>query len=105
MYLSVTYCESTILAKVRFTNGDLYLRNVLGLSYNHKSVYRIYRELELRLKIKPKYHIKRNKPQKLAVPTCLNQGWSMDFMHNALIDGRVIIPSDKAAFKVMYLAT
>ena len=31
----------------------LYLRNVLGMPYNHKRVYRIYRELELNLSIKP----------------------------------------------------
>ena len=41
----------------------LYLRNVLGLPYNHKRVYRIYRELELNLRIKPKRRIKRDKPQ------------------------------------------
>jgi len=32
----------------------LYLRNVQGLGYNHKRVYRIYRELELNLRIKPR---------------------------------------------------
>lgn len=31
----------------------LYLRNVQGLPYNHKRVYRIYCELELNLRIKP----------------------------------------------------
>ncbi len=32
----------------------LYLRNVKGYKWNHKRVYRIYRELELNLRIKPK---------------------------------------------------
>ena len=32
----------------------LYLRNVKGFAWNHKRVYRIYRELELNLRIKPK---------------------------------------------------
>jgi putative transposase len=32
----------------------LYLRNVKGYGWNHKRVYRIYRELELNLRIKPK---------------------------------------------------
>ena len=32
----------------------LYLRNVKGFRWNHKRVYRIYRELELNLRIKPK---------------------------------------------------
>ena len=32
----------------------LYLRNVKGFGWNHKRVYRIYRELELNLRIKPR---------------------------------------------------
>ena len=32
----------------------LYLRNVQLLKFNHKRVYRIYRELELNLRIKPR---------------------------------------------------
>lgn len=39
-----------------------YLRNVKGFSWNHKQVYRIYRELELNLRIKPKKRIVREKP-------------------------------------------
>ncbi|MGP9517207.1 MULTISPECIES: DDE-type integrase/transposase/recombinase, partial [unclassified Psychrobacter] len=66
----------------------LTLRNVLGLQYNHKRVYRIYCELELNLRIKPKRRIKRAKPIPLAVPDRINQSWSMDFMHDSLTDGR-----------------
>ena len=66
----------------------LTLRNVLGLPYNHKRVYRIYCELELNLRIKPKRRIKRAKPIPLAVPDRINQSWSMDFMHDSLTDGR-----------------
>ena len=36
----------------------LYLRNVQAYAWNHKRVYRIYRELELNLRIKPKRRIK-----------------------------------------------
>lgn len=32
----------------------MYLRNVKGFSWNHKRVYRIYRELKLNLRIKPR---------------------------------------------------
>ena len=35
----------------------LYLRNVKGFLWNHKCIYRIYRELELNLRIKPKKRI------------------------------------------------
>jgi putative transposase len=66
----------------------LYLRNVKGFGWNHKRVYRIYRELELNLRIKPKKRLKRDKPEPLAVPESLNQTWSMDFMHDQLSDGR-----------------
>ncbi len=66
----------------------LYLRNVKGYKFNHKRVYRIYRELELNLRIKPKSRIKRDKPEALSVPTSINQAWSMDFMFDTLDDGR-----------------
>ena len=66
----------------------LHLRNVRGFAWNHKRVYRIYRELELNLRIKPKKRIVRKKPQPLAVPDAINQVWSMDFMHDQLSDGR-----------------
>ena len=66
----------------------MYLRNVKGFGWNHKRVYRIYRELELNLRIKPKKRLKRDKPEQLAVPQTINETWSMDFMHDQLNDGR-----------------
>jgi putative transposase len=66
----------------------LYLRNVKGFRWNHKRVYRIYRELELNLRIKPKKRLLRQLPQPLTVPLTLNEVWSMDFMHDQLSDGR-----------------
>lgn len=66
----------------------LYLRNVKGYRWNHKRVYRIYRELELNLRIKPKKRIEREKPEPLSVPEAINEVWSMDFMHDQLSDGR-----------------
>jgi len=66
----------------------LYLRNVKGYPWNHKRVYRIYRELELNLRIKPRKRLVREKPEPLAVPTAINISWSMDFMHDQLEDGR-----------------
>lgn len=66
----------------------LTLRNVLGLLYNHKRVYRIYCELEFNLRIKPRRRIKRAKPVLLAVPDNINQSWSIDFIHDALTGSR-----------------
>lgn len=66
----------------------LYLRNVKGYPWNHKRVYRIYRALELNLRIKPKKRLQREKPEPLAVPSQINHTLSMDFMHDQLADGR-----------------
>ena len=50
------------LTKARKTWGFglcfLHLRNVQGHGWNHKRVYRIYREQELNLRIKPRIRIK-----------------------------------------------
>ena len=62
--------------------------NVRRFAWNHKRVYRIYRELELNLRIKPRKRLVREKPQPLSVPEAINQVWSMDFMHDQLEDGR-----------------
>jgi putative transposase len=62
----------------------LYLRNVKGHPWNHKRVYRIYRELELNLRIKPRKRLVRETPEPLAVPTEPNTTWSMDFMADSL---------------------
>lgn len=68
----------------------VYLRNVQGYSWNHKRVYRIYCELELNLRIKPKKRLKRDKPEPLAAPNATNDTWSMDFMAGQLADWRSI---------------
>lgn len=66
----------------------LHLRNVKGYGWNHKRVYRIYRELELNMRIKPRKRLQREKPEPLAVPEAPNEVWSMDFMADQLADGR-----------------
>lgn len=66
----------------------LYLRNIKGFLWNHKRVYRIYKELELNLRIKPKKRLIREKPESLSVPATSNESWSMDFMHDELHNGR-----------------
>ena len=69
----------------RLSNQD---HTQAGLGWNPKRVYRIYRELELNLRIKPKKRLVREKPEPLEVPTQMNDCWSMDFMHDQLSDGR-----------------
>ena len=68
----------------------MYLRNVKNYGWNHKRVYRIYRNLELNLRIKPHKRLVRETPEPLAVPTSPNDMWSMDFMHDQLSDGRSV---------------
>ena len=51
-------------------------------------MYRIYRELELNFRIKPKKRLVREKPIPFFVPREKNHCWSMDFMHDQLTNGR-----------------
>jgi putative transposase len=51
----------------------LYLRIVKGYGWNHNRVSRIYRELELIMRIKPRKRLVREKPEPLAVPFGINQ--------------------------------
>lgn len=66
----------------------LCLRNFSGIGWNRKRGYRIYRELELNPRIKPRKRIVCMDPEPLAVPDCANESWSMDFMHDPLGDRR-----------------
>ena len=65
-----------------------YLRHVESCCWNHKRVYRIYCELALNLRIKPRRRLKRHAPELLKEPIRENQVWSLDFMHDQLSDGR-----------------
>ena len=73
----------------------LNLRNVKWHLWTHKRVYRIDRELELNLRIKPRKRLVREKPDELAVPEAPNKSWSMDFMADRLGNGR--------AFRLLYV--
>ena len=70
-----------------------YLRHVENYAWNEehcsaRRVYRIYCELALNLRIKPRRRLKRHAPEPLKEPIRANQVWSLDFMHDQLIDGR-----------------
>jgi putative transposase len=59
-----------------------------GEKWNHKRVRRVYRKLNLNIGRKPKKRLPERVKQPLTVPTAPNQVWSLDFMSDALMDGR-----------------
>jgi len=65
-----------------------YLRNQEGHAWNHKRIRRVYRDLSLHLKRKPKKRLPTRVAQTLAVPGQVNQTWSLDFMSDVLSTGR-----------------
>jgi putative transposase len=54
------------------------------------SEYRILRELELSLRIKPRKRLVCQAPEPLTVTTIANYVWSMGPIHDQLADGRSI---------------
>lgn len=60
-----------------------------GWVVNHKRVYRLYREdgLSLRLK-RPRRHVSAATRERQPAATAPNELWSMDFVSDALFDGR-----------------
>ena len=59
-----------------------------GYTWNHKRVYKIYCELALNLRIKPKKRLPVRTPVPLHQPAQPNSFWSMDFMSDSLASGR-----------------
>ena len=74
----------------------MYLRNTKSFKWRHKRVYRIYKQLEPNLRIKPRRRIKRDKPEALSVPLSINQTWSIDFMSDC--SGPLILDTFQATF-------
>lgn len=63
------------------------LRN-RGAGINHKRLYRVYTGMRLNQRRPSKKRLPERVKQALAVPTAHNQCWSLDFMSDALTDGR-----------------
>lgn len=92
--------ENTIIADKLINLAETYKRwgfgkmfqylRLKGNRWNHKRVYRIYTELALNLRIKPKKRIIVREPAPLIVPENKNDCWSLDFMQDSLANGRAI---------------
>ena len=61
-----------------------------GWQVNHKKVYRIYSEEHLAVRRKKRKKLCSMPRQPLALPEAINERWSMDFVSDALSDGRKI---------------
>lgn len=59
-----------------------------GYTWNHKRVYRIYRQLQLNMRRKKKRHLPSRAPIRLEAQTVVNGCWSVDFMGDALMHGQ-----------------
>jgi putative transposase len=59
-----------------------------GYECNHKRLYRVYTLLRLNVRRKAKRRVPQRTKEPLQVPETVNQGWSMDFMCDSLVDGR-----------------
>jgi putative transposase len=64
-----------------------YLRRS-GNAWNHKKVYRIYRQLKMNKRRKGKRRLPDRVKQPLQQQVQINQSWSMDFMSDTLVNGR-----------------
>lgn len=60
----------------------------LGKGWNHKRVYRIYKQLGLNHRRKTKKRIPKRERQPLEVPARANAVWAIDFVHDTLYNGR-----------------
>lgn len=63
------------------------LRNK-GFTWNHKKIYRVYTQMKLNIRRRAKRRLPSRIKVALQVPEAPNEVWSIDFMSDALTDGR-----------------
>lgn len=74
---------------VRWGFWKMYRRLRLdGHGWNHKRVWRVYRQLGLNMRRRAKKRLPTRQPTALVAPAQPNQSWSVDFMSDSLADGR-----------------
>lgn len=59
-----------------------------GYTWNHKRVYRIYRQLQLNMRRKGKRRLPSRAPVRLEAQSVVNGCWSVDFMSDTLMHGQ-----------------
>jgi putative transposase len=60
----------------------------MGHEWNHKRIYRVYTEMKLNIRRRHRKRLPARIKQALYQPDSINEVWSVDFMSDALWDGR-----------------